>query len=177
MSIRLQDTGPPAGEEELGELEERAGRPLPVAYRDFLEAHDGAVPEPNHLPDAAGSAEVAVRSFHSAEEVLARLEALGPGRVPEELLPISDDEFGNGLFVHLDDGSVWSYDHEEEDPEEVDLWAAFTREAEDLDELLDRLEPEAADLEAEEDPEPLDEGYIDQETFRSGGAGGADLDE
>jgi hypothetical protein len=170
MSIRLQDTGPPAGEQELDELEERVGRPLPVAYRDFLEAHDGATPEPNHLPDAAGSAEVAVRTFHSVEEVLARLEALGPGRVPEELLPVSDDEFGNGLFVHLEDGSVWSYDHEEEDPEEVDLWAAFTREAEDLDELLDRLEPEAGDEDAE--PEPLDEGYIDQESFRSGGAGG-----
>src|SRR3954452_1645950 len=167
MSIRFEDTGPPAGEDELAELENRAGRPLPVAYRDFLEAHDGATPEPNHLPDAAGSADVGVRSFHSADEVLVRLETLGPDRVPEELVPISDDEYGNGLFVHLEDGSVWSYDHEEEDPEEVDLWAAFTREAEDLDELLDRLEPEASDLDAE--PELLDEGFIDQEDFRDGG--------
>src|SRR5215210_1038151 len=141
MSIRFEDTGPPAGEEELAELEERAGRPLPVAYRDFLEAHDGATPESNTLPDAAGSAEVAVRTFYSAEEVLRRLDALGPDRVPDELLPISEDDYDNGLFINLEDGSVWSYDHEQEDPEELDLWAGFTREAEDLDELLDRLEP------------------------------------
>jgi hypothetical protein len=166
MSIRFEDTGPPADPEELAELEERAGHALPVAYRDFLEAHDGATPEPNHLPDAAGG-EVTVRAFFSAEEVAKRLDAIGPGRVPEEVLPIADDDFGNGLFVHLEDGSVWSYDHEAEDPAEEDLWAAFTREAEDLDELLDRLEPEAADL--DDDPEPLDEGYIDAESFRGGG--------
>src|SRR3954451_14375187 len=102
MSIRFEDTGPPAGEEELAELEDRVGRPLPVAYRDFLEAHDGATPEPNQLPDAAG-AEVTVRVFFSAEEVLRRLDTLGPDRVPEEVLPISEDDVGNGLFVHLED--------------------------------------------------------------------------
>jgi hypothetical protein len=167
MSIRFEDTGPPAGEDELAELEDRAGRPLPVAYRDFLEAHDGATPEPNELPDAAGPGEVGVQSFFSVEEVLRRLDAIGPDRIPEDLLPIADDEYGNGLFVHLDDGSVWSYDHEAEDPAEEDLWAAFTREAEDLDELLDRLEPAGEDL--DDDPEPLDEGYIDAESFRGGG--------
>src|SRR3954447_181711 len=166
MSIRFEDTGPPAGEEELAELEDRAGRPLPVAYRDFLEAHDGATPEPNRLPDAAGGAEVAVRTFFSAEEVLRRLDALGPDRIPEEVLPIADDDYGNGLFVHLDDGSVWWYDHEAEDPAKEGLRAAFTREAEDLDELLDRLEPEAEDL--DDEPEPLDEGYIDADAFRGG---------
>src|SRR3954454_11462193 len=160
MSIRFDDTGPPAGEEELAELEERAGHALPVAYRDFLEAHDGATPEPNHLPDAAAAHEVAVRTFFSVEEVLRQLDALAD-RMPEELLPISDDEFGSGLFVHLEDGSVWSWDPDAEDVAEEDLWAAFTREAEDIDELLDRLEPEATDLDA--DPEPLDEGYLDAE--------------
>jgi hypothetical protein len=164
MSIRFEDTGPPAGEPELAELEDRAGHPLPVAYRDFLEAHDGATPEANHLPDAAGGAEIAVRSFFSVEEVLRQLDTLGPDRVPEEMLPIADDDFGSGLFVNLEDGSVWSWDPEQEDPEEVDLWAAFTREAEDLDELLDRLEPEAGD--PDDEPEPLDEGYIDAESFR-----------
>jgi hypothetical protein len=167
MSIRFEDTGPLAGEQELVELEERVGRPLPVAYRDFLEAHDGATPEANHLPDAAGGAEIAVRSFFSVEDVLRQLDALGPDRVPEEMLPIADNDFGTGLFVNLEDGSVWSWDPEQEDPEELDLWAAFTREAEDLDELLDRLEPEPEDL--DDDPEPLDEGYIDAESFRGGG--------
>jgi len=169
MPIRFDDVGPPAGEEELHALEERAGRPLPVTYRDFLEAHDGATPEANQLPDAAGSTEVAVRSFHSVEEVLQRLDGLGPDRLPDDVLPISDDEYGNGLFVHLEDGSIWSWDPELEDPEEVDLWAALTREAEDIDELLDRLEPESGDV--DEDPEPLDEGYIDAESFQRGGDG------
>lgn len=172
MAIRLIDTGPPAGEDELEALEERTGRALPVAYRDFLEAHDGADPEPNHLPDAAGGTGVSVRRFLSAEEVLGRLDALGPDRVPDELIPVTEAEEHGELFVSLDDGSVWSYDPDEEDPEEVDLWAAFTREAEDLDELLDRLEPDSED--SEEDPEPLDEGYIDQESFRGGGADAED---
>src|SRR3954447_14782838 len=175
MSIRLQDTGPPAGEEELGELEERAGRPLPVAYRDFLEAHDGAVPEPNHLPDAAASREVSVRTFHSVEEIVRALEQLGPDRVPEEVLPIADDDEGNGLFVNVEDGSIWSYDHDEEDPSEEDLWAAFTREAEDLEELLDRLEPATED-ETDADPDLLDEGYSAAEFQREGGDSALDDD-
>jgi hypothetical protein len=165
MSIRFEDTGPPAGGEELTELETRAGHALPVAYRDFLEAHDGATPEPNHLPDAVADHDVAVRSFYAVEDVLRQLETLAE-RIPEELLPISDDEYGSGLFLHLEDGSVWSWDPDAEDVAEEDLWAAFTREAEDLDELLDRLEPEASDFDAE--PEPLDEGYLDAEAFREG---------
>ena len=171
MSIRFEDTGPPAGEEELALLEERTGgRHLPVAYRDFLEAHDGATPEANSLPDAVSGHDVVVHSFFSSAEVLRQLDTLGPDRVPEEMLPIADDDFGPGLWINVEDGSVWSYDHEQEDPEEVDLWAAFTKEAEDLDELLDRLEPEASDPDSE--PEPLDEGFIDTESFqhRAGGS-------
>jgi hypothetical protein len=171
MSIRFEDTGSPADADELSELETRAARPLPVTYRDFLEAHDGATPEPNHLPDAAADHEVAVRTFFSVEEVLRQLDTLVE-RKPDELLPIADDEDGTGLFVHLEDGSIWSWDPEAEDVAEEDLWAAFTREAEDIDELLDRLEPEATDLDVE--PEPLDEGYLDAEAFREGRTSDAD---
>jgi hypothetical protein len=171
MSIRFEDTGSPADGEELAELETRAAHPLPVTYRDFLEAHDGATPESNHLPDAAADHEVAVRTFFSVEEVLRQLDTLAD-RIPDELLPISDDDYGNGLFVHLEDGSVWSWDPDAEDVAEEDLWAAFTREAEDIDELLDRLEPEATDLDVE--PEPLDEGYLDAEAFREGRTTDAD---
>jgi SMI1 / KNR4 family (SUKH-1) len=168
MSIRFEDTGDPADEEALEELEARAGHALPVAYRDFLEAHDGAVPEANRLPDAASRTEVAVRTFLSAEEVLRTLDALGPDRVPTELLPISDDELGNGLWINTEDGTVWSYDHEDEDPAEEDLWAAFTREAEDLEELLDRLEP-AAEAETDVEADLLDEGYSAAEFGQEGG--------
>lgn len=171
MSIRFEDTGEPADEDALADLEERTGHALPVAYRDFLEAHDGAVPEANHLPDAATSSEVTVRSFLAAEDVLRTLDQLGPDRVPEEVLPISDDELGNGLWINTEDGSIWSYDHEEEDPAEEDLWAAFTREAEDLDELLDRLEP-VAEAETDLEPDPLDEGYSDAEFLREAQDGG-----
>jgi hypothetical protein len=167
MSIHFDDTGEPADEEALAELEARVGHALPVAYRDFLEANDGAVPEANHLPDAASTAEVSVRAFHSVEEILRALDQLGPDRIPDEVLPIADDDLGNGLFISLDDGSIWSYDHEAEDPSEEDLWAAFTREAEDLEELLDRLEPVAV-AETDVDPDLLDEGYSDAEFLREG---------
>src|SRR4051812_45204544 len=63
MSIHFYDTGEPADEEALAELEARVGHALPGAYRDFLEANDGAVPEANHLPDAASTTEVSVRTF------------------------------------------------------------------------------------------------------------------
>jgi hypothetical protein len=175
MSIRFEATGEPADEDVLAEIEDRAGHALPVAYRDFLEAHDGATPEPNRLPDAAAGIEVTVRTFFSAEEVLQQLDTLGPERFPSEMLPISDDDLGNGLFLNLEDGSVWSFDHEEEDPSEEDLWAAFTREAEDLDELLDRLEPVPED-ETDVEPELLDEGYSDAE-FQRGGDGAGTEDE
>src|SRR3954470_7680221 len=168
MSIRFDDTGEPADEEALEELEERTGHPLPVAYRDFLEAHDGAVPEANHLPDAASGAEVSVRTFLSAEEVLRTLDQLGPDRVPPEVLPISDDELGNGLWINTEDGTIWSYDHEEEDPSEEDLWAAFTREAEDLEELLDRLEP-VGEAETDDEAVLLDGGDRAHEIQREGG--------
>jgi hypothetical protein len=172
MSIRFEDSGDPADEGALAELEERTGHALPVAYRDFLEAHDGAVPEANHLPDAAGT-EVSVRSFLSVEEIVRTLDALGPDRVPEEVLPVSDDDAGHGLFINTEDGSVWSYDPDEEDPSEEDLWAAFTREAEDFEELLDRLEP-VAEAETDAEPDPLDEGYSDAEFRREGGDGDAE---
>ena len=175
MSIRFEDTGDPADEDALAELEDRVGHALPVAYRDFLEAHDGAVPEPNHLPDAAGAA-VSVRTFLSVEEVLRTLDGLGPDRVPDELVPISEDDLGTGLFINCEDGSIWSYDPEEEDPSEEDLWAAFTREAEDLEELLDRLEP-VAEAESDVEPNPLDEGYSDAEFRREAGGGLEDDDE
>jgi hypothetical protein len=162
MSIRLDDTGPPADDSALSELEDRAGHALPVAYRDFLEAHDGATPEANHLPDAAGPREVTVHAFFSVEEIVRRLDELGPDRIPDEVIPIADDEDANGLFLHLEDGSVWSWVQDDEDPSEEDLWAAFTREAEDLDELLDRLEP-TADVETDAEPDPLAEGYSDAE--------------
>jgi SMI1/KNR4 family protein SUKH-1 len=172
MSIRLEDTGPPADETALSDLEDRTGRPLPVAYRDFLEAHDGAIPEPNTLPDAAGSQEVTVRRFFSVEEIVRRIEELGPDRLPEEVVPIADDDEGNGLFLHLEDGSVWSWVPDEEDPSEEDLWAALTKEAEDLDELLDRLEP-TGDAESDDEPDLLDEGYSDAEFRERGGDGDA----
>jgi len=174
MSIRFEDTGPPAAEEDLVLLEERAGHPLPVAYRDFLEAHDGARPEGNVLPDAVGGHDIAVHAFFSAEEVLRALDGMGPDRVPEEMLPIAEDDLGPGVWINAEDGTVWSYDHDQEDPEEVDLWAAFTKEAEDLDEFLDRLEPDSSDL--DDDPEPLDEGFIDTESFQQRAGGGEDDD-
>jgi hypothetical protein len=174
MSIRFEDTGEPADEDALSELEDRTGRPLPVAYRDFLEAHDGAVPEANVLPDAVASSEVTVRTFHSVEEVLRALDLLGPDRIPDEVLPIAEGDDGTpSLFISLEDGSVWSYDHDAEDPSEEDLWAALTREAEDIEELLDRLEP-VAEAETDAEPDPLDEGYSDAEFLRDGPDGGDD---
>ncbi|PSL55850.1 SMI1/KNR4 family protein SUKH-1 [Saccharothrix carnea] len=111
VGYRRQEPSPPPGR--IAELERRIGRPLPAAYRDYLAGTDGGRLEDNHE---------AVQTIFGIGEVpdwanLWRKLDVYRGRVPEWLLPVANDEYGNLFCVSLRDsdmGAVWFWDHEEE---------------------------------------------------------------
>ena len=113
--MAFSETQAPASEESIQRLERHIGRPLPSGYREFLRRHDGG---PLDLNDQAVNEIFGlgadVPDFASMWSTLDTYR----GRVPEWLLPVANDSFGNLFTVSLrprDEGSVWFWDHEGED--------------------------------------------------------------
>jgi hypothetical protein len=121
VTIELEEPRPPAPPDALAETERRLaelGRPLPPAYRAFLAEQDGGRPVRNTFAFAQGDREQSSRvaSFFGVlaapDGDLVEAAELG-GDLPEGLVAIAGDEFGN--YVCLDaDGRVRFWDHEEE---------------------------------------------------------------
>ena len=121
MTLELEQPRPPAPPERLAETERRLaelGRPLPPSYRAFLAEQDGGRPIRNtfSFEQDGGEQSSRVASF------LGVLPAPGgdlvetaelSGDLPEGLLAIADDEFGNSICID-EDGRVQFWDHEEE---------------------------------------------------------------
>jgi cell wall assembly regulator SMI1 len=148
----LRLSGPASGEL-IRRLEQRTGLPLPAAYRDFLRQHDGGRLESNR--DAAdvifslGPVAVEEAGMWRNLEVYA-------GRLPNWLLPVASDEYGNLFAISLrdrDNGSVWFWDHEREaDEDEAPTEANLTSRAPDWKSFLDSLEPPDLDNDALAEP-------------------------
>jgi len=121
VTLELEQPRPPAPPERLAETERRLaelGRPLPPSYRAFLVEQDGGRPIRNtfSFEQDGGEQSSSVASF------LGVLPAPGgdlvetaelSGDLPEGLLAIADDEFGNSICID-EDGRVQFWDHEEE---------------------------------------------------------------
>ena len=121
MTIAVENPRPPAPPERLAETERRLaelGRPLPPSYRAFLAEQDGGRPIRNTFSFEQGDREQRSR----VASFLGVLPAPGgdlvetaelSGDLPEGLLPIAGDEFGNSICID-EDGRVQFWDHEEE---------------------------------------------------------------
>lgn len=121
MTIQLEKPRPPAPPDALAETERRLeelGRPLPPSYRAFLAEQDGGRPIRNTFSFEQGDREQSSR----VASFLGVLPAPGgdlvetaelSGDLPEGMLPIAGDEFGNSICID-EDGRVQFWDHEEE---------------------------------------------------------------
>jgi hypothetical protein len=101
-------------------FEQRLGHELPAAYREFLLEHNGGVPEATLVKVRRVNS--SVKHLHGLHKgpAWARLDAarkVYEGRMPEGLLPIGSDPFGNVYCLGLSGrwrGKVWFWDHEAE---------------------------------------------------------------
>ena len=110
-------------EQDVFELDQQLGRPIPFDYRDFLLKHNGGSPTPEcfHIRgNRAGDIGIinwfygltSDEDYDIREAVLTLRE-----RIPAHFLPIGDDPGGNQLCISLageDAGTVYFWDHENE---------------------------------------------------------------
>jgi hypothetical protein len=102
----------PAPLDLIARLEQRIGRALPASYRGYLLQQDGGQLDDN--------SEAVTTVFGLREgpdgDLWQQLDAYHD-RIPQWLLPVARDAFGNLFAVSLRDrdaGTVWFWDHEEE---------------------------------------------------------------
>lgn len=109
--------------EEISAFEEKIGHRLPSAYRDFLLAYNGGRPIPalvdiDDCPSGASEVQVFLGLTGEFEsETLEWSWNVFRGRIPERLLPIADDPFGNLFCLSLegmDAGQILFLDRYEE---------------------------------------------------------------
>ncbi len=142
MAVAFSEPQAPASEESIQRLERQIGRPLPSGYRDFLRQHDGG---PLDLNDKAANEVFGlgddVPDFASMWQKLETYRE----RVPDWLLPVANDSFGNLFTVSLrpqDEGSVWFWDHEKEaDEDEPPTEDNIRQVAPDWPTFLNSLQP------------------------------------
>lgn len=127
----IDDTQPPAPEQELGAFEQAIGQRLPEDYRAFLVNCNGGY---------VGGRYWYVGRNPAGQEVEAGVHHLGgfrseypfsltqrrrvyTGRIPDALIWIHDDPFGNAICLGVADGyrgRVYFWDHESEPDEDWD---------------------------------------------------------
>lgn len=135
MAVEYNEANPPASPEAISRLEQRAGQPLPEAYKAHLRQQDGGQLRTNSRAVNIVFGVGDVPEWASMWDILETYRE----RVPEWLLPVADDAFGNLYALSLrpeDRGSVWFWNHEleadeGEPPTEENLkpaaadWASF----------------------------------------------------
>ena len=119
---------------------------FPNAFVEYLQAHNDSQLEENILD--LGDNECCVRYFYgtsleSYSDIRMIYEAYR-GRIPKELVPIADPDFGNLICMSLDRaeyGKIYFWDHEVMDADDADIPAiADLKEiAPSFEELLDKI--------------------------------------
>jgi cell wall assembly regulator SMI1 len=121
--VKIVDEGDALKSDDLDAFEQTLGKRLPRAYRDFLLAHNGGRPVPavidiDDCPSGATEVQVLLGLTGPVEsETLEWSWNAFRDRIPERLLPIADDPFGNLFCLSLegnDAGQVLFLDRYEE---------------------------------------------------------------
>ena len=137
----MEDTEAAVSEAEVAQVESELGVKLPEQYRRFLLQYNGGSPQPPAFRYGTGPyADSQVQSFNCIlpgdYTDLRKQAQVFKGRVPDTLLPIGADPFGNviAIGVRSDElGKVFFWDHETSDVHPV---------APGFNAFLDSLEPE-----------------------------------
>ncbi len=122
--MKIKDIlGPPASPEQIEAFERRHGIRLPNDYRHFLSCHNGGRPDKAFrvftFETKSGSRSdslvdwfsgLVVRDNYSLDNDLDTYS----GRIPEGMLPIARDPFGNLILLGVQDSKsgIWFWDHE-----------------------------------------------------------------
>ena len=150
MFQKIDNTGPPITASNLKALEQRLGAPLPPDYSAFLLHYNGGSPTPDGVPVegwADGGPILEVRELYryrlqprDADDLLWNAECFA-GRIPEGLLPIGANSFGDQICLWItgkDRGAVVLWDHEAEHkpPSRRNIYAV----ASSFSEFLERID-------------------------------------
>jgi hypothetical protein len=150
----IDDKLPPARESDFRALESLLGASLPVDYREFLaRCNGGHVGGRLWFKGPTTDGEVADAGVHHIggfrSEAALSLEwnrDCYEGRIPQELMWIMDDPFGNAICLGIRDGAkgkVYFWDHENE-PDEA--WDGSLASAENVQLMADSFSDFVAGL-------------------------------
>ena len=122
-TLIVHDSENPIQETDIAKVEKKLGAELPTDYREFLLTTNGGRPEPNIFiahTRPGGSREVLAWFFcikeDDSNDLLENVDIF-QNRLPESLLPIATDPFGNIICLSIegrDRGKVYFWDHEKE---------------------------------------------------------------
>jgi cell wall assembly regulator SMI1 len=126
-SISVYDAKPPVGAAEIDVFEARVGVSLPRPYREWLLKHNGGQPSPSgfrYNGEVGPYTDGNVAWFYaiydggiSNLEIEFLVYKVDANRLPQNLIPIATDPFGNQIVLSVagaDVGKVYFWDHEEE---------------------------------------------------------------
>lgn len=125
MPITYIDSKPPPSAADLDALEHRLRIKLPEDYRQFLLEHNGGHPEPSGFSFVEGSdglTDSGVAWFLAVHKGTAsnfendfNVYKVRNRRLPDNLVPIARDSFGNRICMSFDGddkGAIYFWDHE-----------------------------------------------------------------
>ena len=117
----------PVSNEEIIEVENMLQVKFPKDYLEYVKIYSGATPSPEtfDLEDREGVAFGYLHSFHKESEsyIVNVSNRYRDGRMPDKVIPIADDVFGNEICYDFRKGlsspSIVFWDHEiaHEDPD------------------------------------------------------------
>jgi hypothetical protein len=146
MEITERISASGASEDDIRALELRLGAVLPIDYRTFLAQVNGGRPKPCAFEGPTGDGSV-VHFFFTLDPGaphyrLHRKIDTYTGRVPDKLLPIACDDFGNLILLDLGArsvGEVYFWDHEQENMESDPYWENISPIASSFTEFVNAL--------------------------------------
>lgn len=132
MSLVISECKPDLSEEGLNAVELKFGIMLPAQYRKFILIHNGGFPTPSKFEFIGSKGRKENSTVHyflsiydgrySNFEYHYQDFKIQSRRVPDELVPIAYDSFGNLVCIAVKGehtGAVYFWDHENEAPGEI----------------------------------------------------------
>jgi len=124
MAIQFESQGKAADEAAIAAVEAQLGIRFPEDYRRFLAEFNGAQPEGNVFDVPSMAEQSSVRVFYGAtgdeyDDLVLNWKVF-LGRMPANLIPIAEDDFGNLVVISVagcNTGRVFFWDHDREAPQ------------------------------------------------------------
>ncbi|UXP33872.1 SMI1/KNR4 family protein [Reichenbachiella agarivorans] len=116
--MKIKDTFESISENQLVDLENQLGKPLPNDYKSFLLKNNGGRPEPNFFRTLSGDYETDIQFFYgitkgiySIQDNLFQLKS----RLPKGKVAIANDSGGNYILLDINTNQIFFFDHEIEE--------------------------------------------------------------